>query len=303
MNIVSMNVPITDGKRGRIFARTQNGCDAAVERLKEIFEEDDDKERWTLLKALLEDSHVIARVHPCSDHELRDIMQIYLFATDDRREEHPLFACTMVARSRVDKDLESATDFFLETSTLQVIDSDEPLASSGSEDRIKIGLLAWFDRVFPKCVPPREIEIKPYNDATACGWAYAQYSDDEQWYGPCETREQAILEGSEECTEEPTFFIAQARWNKVDEGPDAERILEQLLDHLGDNYGDFAAEAVEARISPIARAELDEFLFRWQKKHLSQVYWTVDGAREKIERASVPALKLVLPSLRGTTLT
>lgn len=295
MDIVSLNVPLSDGKRGRVFARTQSGCDGGVERLKEIFEDDDDKRRWALLKSTIEDSHVIARVHPCSDHDLQDVMQIYLFAVDDRQEAHPLFACTMVARSRIDKDLDSE-EFALETSTFQVIDSNEPLSSSGDEERIRVGLLAWFDRVFPTCTPPREIEIKPYNDATACGWAYAQYGDDEQWYGLFKTREEAIAEGHTECSEERTFFVAPARWNAVDEGVDGDFIIEHFLDHLYDNYGEYAQEAADARITPVARAELSEFLFRWQKKHLSQVYWTVDGTREEIVRLSV-----VQPSSESTT--
>lgn len=179
------------------------------------------------------------------------------------------------------------------------LDSHDALRATGDEERIKVGLLAWVARVFPGVSPPREIEIKPYNNATLCGWAYAQYHDDEQWYGLYKTREEAITEGHRECTDGATFFVGPARWNKVDgldESLDAEHIIDQLLDRLYDNYGDFAQEAAEARITPIARIELSDFLFRWQKKHLSQVFWTVDGTREEIVR-----LQVVQPASGPTT--
>jgi hypothetical protein len=295
MDMVVTNVLLPSGKHGRICYPTGANSESTVIRFKELFEDEDDELRWPHLKSLIESGHVVARVHPSSGLGAEDIMQIFLYAHDDAKESTPFFACSMAAWSRVEKDVASG-DAVLETSTFQLVDSAERLRATGDEERIKVGLLAWVARVFPGVAPPREIEIKPYNNATPCGWAYAQFTDDEEWYGLFETRDEAILEGFEECTEEKQFYIAKARWNRVDDGLDADHIIDQLLDHVGDNSGDFAQEAIEARLTDIARVELDTFLFTWAKKHLSELYWTVDSPREEIVRAHVPSMNLSRPT-------
>lgn len=286
---VTMNVPLPNGQRARVVAETYDECRAGIERLKDDFAEDDDRERWPLLRALVDGGRVVARVHPGVVDE-SDVLHVYLHAPENTDESQWLSACALVTWDRVMKML-AQTEYVFETASFQIMD---PGRTTTDEVRVRDGLLAWMDRVLPGCESPA-IDVEFYKDSQEEMWAHAPYADSEEWSGSCATREEAILEGFKDYDDrdyDGTFYVARAKWNDHGAGLDVDTVIDNLLTYVGDNFGDFAYEAVESHLTDQARLELQALLKGWSHRYLHKRYWTIDGTPEKILRADVPGMNL-----------
>lgn len=100
--------------------------------------------------------------------------------------------------------------------------------------------------------------------------------------GAFKTREEAIADGRATYGEGETFWIASGMPPTPESlVPDADEIVERISEQAYD----VASEAAEEfpQLSDEAKAELDELLEGWAKKHLDVNFWVQEGDAEKIE--------------------
>lgn len=113
-------------------------------------------------------------------------------------------------------------------------------------------------------------------------WSYAHDELEEHWKGRCETREEAIAEGTLELGIAPggTFFIDTGTIPSPAEAFDVDRIIEFAEDYANDNWGEISEQWPD--VSAEARAELANFLAEWACKHCQCDFWIMDGSPEKV---------------------
>lgn len=118
-------------------------------------------------------------------------------------------------------------------------------------------------------------------------WGYS--TDGESYSGACATREQAIEEAREEHPDHGSFWIGSAvRPHPGDFMPDADFIITQMQESAWDDEhgGDWSEDFLMGDERPGfgARAELEDFLRAWAKKHCKVSWYSVENSEEvKVE--------------------
>lgn len=109
-------------------------------------------------------------------------------------------------------------------------------------------------------------------------WAYSQ--NEEAYHFDAATKEEAIRLGTSDFDGEP-FWVCSFRRPKASEFvPDADSIIDTMMEHAYDEVGDFADDF--PGVSKEAEAELEALLQSWADKHCSVSFWIMDAGAELI---------------------
>lgn len=112
-------------------------------------------------------------------------------------------------------------------------------------------------------------------------WGHAQSEDAERYSGIHATREEAIAEGLTEYGGEPFYILAGTKPTPESLMPTARQMIEDIEQRAYDNHD--AAEDWDANVSAEAKAELEELLGAWARKHIKVEFWDGVGSPERIE--------------------
>lgn len=111
-------------------------------------------------------------------------------------------------------------------------------------------------------------------------WGYAADEHDDEWFGACATREEAIAEGAAELgAGQEDFFVVSGEFPDFGEFvPCAEEIIEIIRERLDDEC---CVDGQEVDVTG-GTEELNEFLRDWARRNMKASMWVRAGAPERV---------------------